>query len=319
MLFNSTDASDHVSAELSWVTSLLDNPGIVVPHADSFGHIHKGPQSTNQEMSPIQVPKSLSTSVPQGSSFPTCNCVQQSIDQLANFKALSRSRQTLRPDFVLTVARDSLSAWQTHQQCPSCQHSDDEDTLVLSAMALRALLNLIKETGHQHGYQSPPNDKNNDTPSKNGCPSPASNSDPSFVGSYQLAYEEKQLVVGLLLQRRLRDLKHAIEHLRQKSLRIAGAKPRRSTTSTRSSRSHSSSLFQSTMSSNPCYGLPGDVSFTGGMEDLSSVGYEMSLDEHDNYLKDSLQSSTETIESLLTKVQSPDMRQTPYDANTFRF
>lgn len=318
MLFNPTDTSDDISAELSWVASLFDNPGIILPRSDSFGHIHKGPQLAEQETSPVHDPKSLSTSVPQESSFSTCNCVQQSIEQLANFKSLSRSRQTLRPDFVLTVARDSLAAWQMHQQCPSCQHSGDKDILVLSAMALRALLNLIKETGHQHGYQSPPNEKKDDMASKNGCSSPVFNSDPSFVGSYQLACEEKQLVVGLLLQRRLRHLNNAIEHLRQKSLRIAGTSPR-STKFTRSSRSHSSSLSQSTMGSNFCCGLPAEINFTGGMEDLSSVGYEMSLDEHDNYLQDSLQISTETIESLLTKVQTPDMRQTPNDGNTFRF
>ena len=285
MLFNSSETSDDIPADLSWVASLLDNPGIIFPHADSFGHIHNGPHLADQETSPIQVPKSLSIPVPQGYSFSTCNCVQQSIEQLANFKSLSRSRQTLRPDFILTVARDSLSAWQTYQQCPNCQHSDDKDILVLSAMALRALLNLIKEvsTGHQYGYQSPPNDREDDMLSKNCRSYPLFNSDPSFVGSYQLASEEKQLVVELLLQRTLKHLNHAIEHLRQKSLRIAGASPRRSTTSTRSSRSHSSSLSLSTMSSNFCCGLPGDMNFTGGMEDLSSVGYGMSLDEYDNY------------------------------------
>lgn len=241
--------------------------------------------------------------MPQINPFPTCNCVQQLSDQLANFKSLSRCHRLLRPDFVLSTARDALSKWQIHQECQTCQQNNDKDILVLSVMALRALLHVIQETGLHHDYQASPA-MSDDAAAQSGSSTPVFNAEQSFLGTYQLACEEKRLVVDLLLHRTLKHLNRTIENLRQKSLGMTGLSRRRGTISSRSSRSESNSLSMSAGSSTLCCGMPGDFSFGGGVEELDLAGDDMPLDAHDNYLQESLQNSSETLESLLTRIQS---------------
>jgi hypothetical protein len=56
-------------------------------------------------------------------------------------------------------------------------------------------------------------------------------------------------------------------------------------------------------SSTLCCGID-DFSFGGDVEELDLAGDDMPLDEHDNYLQESLQNSSETLENLLKRIQS---------------
>jgi hypothetical protein len=181
-------------------------------------------------------------------------------------------------------------------------------------MALRALLNLVKEVG-QHELQSP-RDATGDEGI--GVPSELFDADHSCLGTYRLACEERRIVVDLLLHRTLRSLNQTTEHLRQKSLRMAGSYARRNTTSSLSSRSESSVSLPGMSSSVSCI-LPDDLSMDGGVHDVGLTRDKVSLDEHDNYLQESLQGSTATIEFLLVKLQSHDMNQRTDNSEIFGF
>lgn len=319
MLFDASHKEDNTPPEFSWVDSLLNASDLILSGPEGIDHTHKNREATDQYTSTIQIPKpsSVGQSLPQTHTFPPCNCVQQLTEQLANFKALRRSRHLLWPDFVLTVARDALAGWRNHLQCPTCQHSNDKDIMILSVMALRSLLNLIQDNQHEH--QSPYNDTGCEMPARDTSSPPVFNSDHSFLGTYRLACEEKRLVVDLLLHRTLRSLNRTIEHLRQKSLRMVSDTPRRNAIPNQLSRSHSSLPTQQVVSSSICYDLPDDTAVSEGTDELNSAGVGMSLDEHDNYLQRSLQSSSATIESLLMKIQATRMSQGPNGAEMFAF
>lgn len=73
------------------------------------------------------------------------------------------------------------------------------------------------------------------------------------------------------------------------------------------------------MSSSVSCILPDDLSIDGGAHDVGLKRDKVSLDEHDNYLQESLQGSTATIEFLLVKLQSHDMNQRTDNSEIFGF
>lgn len=306
-LINSADMqADYPCGDLSWLDSIFESSSLPQLQPENMDLSNKAmPHVDPPQMPSATVPRSSSIghSLSQAGTVQSCNCVQQLTGQLASLKALNCSRYILRPDFVLTAARDALSGWQSRMQCPSCQHSEDKDVLVLSVMALRALLSLIQKADLCHKHQSA-----NDIPSSNGSsPTVFNNDQHSFLGTYQLACEEKQLVVDMLLQRTLKNLNLTIEHLKQKSARMAGTTPSRNSMSGRSSRSDSGlAMPSSTFSSYRNVNALEEMNLCGAMEDLHSADAR-SLDEHDSYLQGSLQNSTATVESLLSKTQAAEM------------
>ncbi|KAJ5403182.1 hypothetical protein N7509_003053 [Penicillium cosmopolitanum] len=308
--------TDNLSQDLSWIRSLLNTPDLTIPPLDRHGDTPKLPLATDQysPKTPIPTSSHLKSTASHAPQLNSCNCFQQLTEQLSNFKALSHSLGQLRSDFILTLARDALARWQTHLSCPSCQHNEDKDILILSVMALRALLNLVKEVG-QHELQSPHHATGDEDI---GVSSELFDADHSCLGTYRLACEERRIVVDLLLHRTLRSLNQTTEHLRQKSLRMAGSYARRNTTSNLSSRSESSVSLPAMSSSVSCI-LPDDLSIDGGAHDVGLKRDKVSLDEHDNYLQESLQGSTATIEFLLVKLQSHDMNQRTDNSEIFGF
>lgn len=297
--FNAMDISNDKVSDLAWIDSLLNTSNPAYPRTDGMEQPQEPTYLSNQQQ-PYAAHFHSSNhmqSHPQAPLSPACNCVSQLTSQLTSMKAIGRSENNLRPDIILTIARDAQSTWETHMQCSSCRHSDDKDVLVLSVMALRALLNLIQKAGGQQGGPSLPGQNYSEMSSNDVPSSPRLNVDHSFLGSYQLVNEERRMVVEMLLQRTLKDLNRTIEHLKQKSMSVAGSTPSRGSMSNSSSRS-SSNFSTLPSSSASCQDILADMTLPGGMADLEAKD-GMSLDEHDSYLHGSLQNSTATIESLL--------------------
>lgn len=263
-------------------------------------HVTDQDAFANQNSKPAGVHLSQSEIYPSS----TCDCVRQIIEQLVRFKALSVSPQRFQPDFVLTLARDSLVGWRPYLECSSYQCSGDKDVLVLSVMALRALVNLIQEVGLQRDYQSRHDDTDEEVSTDSSSSAPFLDSQNSFLGTYPLACEEKRLVVDLLLNRTLKSLNCTVKNLREKSLTVAGTSSKSQSASSQSYRSRSSS---SLLSASPpfSYGFSDELVMSGRTGGLDSPGFSLSLDEHDNYLQKSLQNLTSNIESLLMIIQTP--------------
>lgn len=300
----SLDLSSYTPPDLTWIDSILSSSDATLPSSE-IDQLQSNIPGTSSSVSGYTPQRSSIDSLNrEGLSHFACNCVQKLTEQLANFKALTRSSHLVRPDFVLTVARDALSGWQGYLSCRSCHVTNDKDVLVLLVMALRALLNLIKEAAHQ----SLPTEAE-DKPAVQDLSSPQTNTDNSFLGTYRLACEERRLVVDLLLQRTLKNLNHTTEQLRKKSLQMAGNRSKAGSMSSQSSRSQSSISTPST-SANLFLALedPTDTS------DLNFSVDSITLDEHDNYLQESLQSSMVTIEALMAKARIPPANYDPCDA-----
>lgn len=300
----SLDLSSYTPPDLTWIDSILSSSDATLPSPE-IDQLQSNIPGTSSSVSGYTPQRSSIDSLNrEGLSHFACNCVQKLTEQLANFKALTRSSHLVRPDFVLTVARDALSGWQGYLSCRSCHVTNDKDVLVLLVMALRALLNLIKEAAHQ----SLPTEAE-DKPAVQDLSSPQTNTDNSFLGTYRLACEERRLVVDLLLQRTLKNLNHTTEQLRKKSLQMAGNRSKAGSMSSQSSRSQSSISTPST-SANLFLALedPTDTS------DLNFSVDSITLDEHDNYLQESLQSSMVTIEALMAKARIPPANYDPCDA-----
>lgn len=305
-MHTSHNSADDMWPDLFWVTSMLNTPDLMTPRPESADHspenTARGGSSGSYAPLTHPTPSSAVSSLPQTNSASACNCVLQLTEQLSTLKALSRSQNQLRPDFILTIARYALAGWQSHLECPTCQFSDDKDILVLSVMALRALLNLFQDMS-QHESPSPPDMASVEHILLNTPPS-ALNIEQSFLGIYRLACEEKRMVFDLLLQKTLQNLNQTIKHLRQKSLRMVGTSPRRNTlTSSRSDRSLSLPALDTSI----CSSFPDSLPMNAMTDDMNSSTDTVPLDEHDNYLQESLQNSAATIESLLTQIQAPDM------------
>ena len=291
----SLDLSNYTPPDLTWIDSILSSSDATLSSSE-IDHLQRNITSTaNCPSAYTPARSSIDSLNREGLPHFACNCVQKLTEQLANFKALSRSSHLVRPDFVLTVARDALSGWQCYLSCRSCHVTNDKDVLVLLVMALRALLNLIKEAAHQ----SIPTEAE-DKPAVQDPSSPQANPDNSFLGTYRLACEERRLVVDLLLQRTLKNLNHTTEQLRKKSLQMAGSRSKAGSMSSQSSRSQSSISTPST-STNLFLALedPADTN------DLNFSVDSITPDEHDNYLQESLQSSMVTIEALMAKARIP--------------
>ncbi|KAJ5806692.1 hypothetical protein N7474_010284 [Penicillium riverlandense] len=319
-LLRDGEMPDYLLPEPLWVDTLLTTTDLALPGFGDMDRILKRPQDTDLDSSPMQFSKvaGVHPSQPQNHPSSTCHCVRQITEQLANFKALSVSPQRLQPDFVLTVARDSLLEWRPYLECSRCEYSDDKDVLVLSVMALRALFNLIQAIGLQHKYQSRHDDSQEDISTASASSAPFLNSQNSFLGTYRLVCEEKRLVVDLLLYRTLKSLYRTAKNLTEKSLRMTGTASKRDSTSDQSSRSQSSP-YPLVASPILCYGLPQKVTMSDRSKGLDSTGFSISSDEHDNYLQKSLQSLTANIESHLMKIQTPQSIQGQRDADTFGF
>lgn len=229
----SLDVSNYTPPDLTWIDSILSSSDATLSSAE-IDHLQNNFAGTAHPPAYTPERSSIDSSTREALPAFACNCVQKLTEQLANFKALSRSSHLVRPDFVLTVARDALSGWQGYLSCRSCHVTNDKDVLVLLVMALRALLNLIKEAAHQ----SLPIEAE-DKPAVQDL-SPQTHPDNSFLGTYLLAFEERRLVVDLLLQRTLKNLNHTTEQLRKKSLQMAGTRSKAGSMSSQSSRSQSS-------------------------------------------------------------------------------
>ena len=315
-LLRAGDIPGHLAPELSWVDDLFAVTHLPLSGCGGMDHMPKSPQDTDRDSSTIKPSSSAGVQPLQPQSHPSSarNCVRQITEQLAKFKTLSVSPLRLQPDFVLTVARDSIVGWRPYVQCPSCEHSDDKDVLVLSAMALRALLNLIQEISLPHEYQSR-HDDTDEVLRESSSSAPFLDSQNSFLGTYQLACEEKRLVMDLLLYRTLTSLYRTAKNLKEKSLRMARTVSERDSISNRSSLCQSSSSPPATSP----FGLPDEPTTSGQTEALDYTGSNIPLDEQDNYLQNSLQSLTASIESLLVTVQAPQTSKVQKDADMFVF
>lgn len=312
-LLHSGDIPGYLLPELSGDDTLFTQTDLT-PGSGDMDYTLKSPHVSHQIQN--SEPARGLPSQPQIRPPSACNCVRQITEKLASFKALSVYPQRFQPDFVLTVARDSLMGWRPYLQCPSCQQSDDKDILVLSVMALRALLNLIQEIGLRRKYQPQREETEEEAPTESASSAPFLDSQNSFLGTYRLACEEKRLVVDLLLYRTLKSLDRTAKNLREKSLTMARTPSKSDSESNQSSRSYSS---PSPPDASPTvyYGLPDMLARSGRTDRLDSTGFSVSPDEHDNYLQKSLQSLTSHIESLLLTIQNPHTCQGQDDADTF--
>ena len=317
-LLHSGDIPGYLLPELSGGDTLFTQTDLTPPGSGGIDCILKSPQVSHQDSSAIQnsKPAGVHPSQPQIRPSSACNCVRQITEKLATFKTLSVYPQRFQPDFVLTVARDSLLGWRPYLQCPSCQQSDDKDILILSVMALRALLNLIQEIDLRRKYEPQRDNTEEEAPTETALSAPFLDCQNSFLGTYPLACEEKRLLVDLLLYRTLKSLGRTAKSLGEKSLTMARTPSKSDSESSQSSRSQS---FPSPPDASPTvyYGLPDILERSCRTERLDSTGFNVSPDEHDNYIQKSLQDLTSHIESLLLTIQNAQKCHGQDDADTF--
>ena len=143
----------------------------------------------------------------------TCNCVQNNAELLCRLKELEQRHSQPRLDVVLSSAQQALVPWKSVIECRVCQHDDNQEVLILSAMSIRTVLRSLKNLCSEY-YNSVSSSQG-----PSGQQQAAANMPDvmqSAIGMYEVPGEEQIAVRNLLIGRTLDKVKYTLACFKQR-------------------------------------------------------------------------------------------------------
>lgn len=143
-----------------------------------------------------------------------CGCLKYHADLLCRLGELKHNNRPLSLDTALMSVQQALMPWKSLNQCSVCERDDDQVVLILSAMTIRAVLQILQrfcaEIAHPMGQGT------SDAGAR------ISSFDHMFdggrltIGKYEVTSEEQTLVTYLLILRALSKIRSAVVSLKTK-------------------------------------------------------------------------------------------------------
>lgn len=154
-----------------------------------------------------------STSSSSLTSTSTCNCVQNNAELLCRLKELEQKHTRPRLDVVLSGAQQALVPWKSVIECRVCQHDDNQEVLVLSAMSIRSVLRSLHSLCLEH-YNDAVSNQAADSQKQTTASMPDGMH--SVIGMYEITGEERMAVKDLLIWRTLDKVKYTLACFKQR-------------------------------------------------------------------------------------------------------
>ena len=178
---------------------------------------------------------SSSSSVPNESSS-SCNCLQHHAELLCRLKDLQQRHSQPRIDVVLSGAQQALVPWKSVIECRICQHEDNQEVLLLSAMSIRTVLRSLQSLCLDNSTAAL---AGADYSAVGRTRSPVSGNDTlkSSIGIYEITGEERTAVTDLLISRTLDKIKYTLACFKER-LEAVRNKKQASVGSTRKASMH---------------------------------------------------------------------------------
>lgn len=148
-----------------------------------------------------------------------CDCLQHHADLLCRLGQLKKSNDSL--DIALMFVQQAMVPWKCLSQCTVCERDDDQGTLILSAMTIRAVLHLLQRACAdliESSSSDGPSDSNG-SGSSSSSPGPfdqLSENSRLMMGRYEATVEEQSLVSYILILQALSKIRSAIVSLKSK-------------------------------------------------------------------------------------------------------
>ena len=172
-----------------------------------------------------------STSSSSLASSATCNCVQNHAELLCRLKELEQRHTRPRLDVVLSSAQQALVPWKSVIECRVCQHDDNQEVLILSAMSIRTVLRSLQSLCSEY-YNAVVSGK--DSYFQEQAVANIADGMQSAIGMYEITGEERMAVKDLLISRTLDKVKYTLtcfkerlEALNAKKKSSAASSPRK--------------------------------------------------------------------------------------------
>ena len=173
----------------------------------------------------------VSTSSSSLASSATCNCVQNHAELLCRLKELEQRHTRPRLDVVLSSAQQALVPWKSVIECRVCQHDDNQEVLILSAMSIRTVLRSLQSLCSEY-YNAVVSGK--DSYDQEQAVADIPDGMQSVIGMYEITGEERMAVKELLISRTLDKVKYTLtcfkerlEALNAKKTSSAASSPRK--------------------------------------------------------------------------------------------
>lgn len=239
----------------------------------------------------------------------TCDCLQQLAAQLVNLKGYCRQREeVIQADMALLYIRAAVSTWQQHFQCPLCEHTPDNDILVLSIIGIRTILPIIERVS-------------NCTRPEEGHVLFSVKSSPAFTlpstpVAYELAQEESQALMDILLSRNVVSIVDILRRIKERAVVYETFKGESSsTTSANTSSGGTISSYQrspplATFSSAFSPSISSELQGLLPSAELDCVFSLPTADDPQGYLRQCLESLMESAETLYSQLQQRRTRLT---------
>lgn len=161
-----------------------------------------------------ELARTITTSTSSSLASPsTCDCVQNNAELLCRLKELEQRHSQPRLDVVLSSAQQALVPWKSVVECRVCQHDDNQEVLILSAMSIRTVLRSLKNLCSEC-YNSLPSSQGPSGQQQAAAKMPDGMQ--SAIGMYEVTGEEQIAVRNLLIGRTLDKVKYTLACFKQR-------------------------------------------------------------------------------------------------------
>ena len=167
----------------------------------------------------------------------TCNCLQHHAELLCRLKELQQRHGQPRIDIVLSGAQQALVPWKSVIECRICQHEDNQEVLLLSAMSIRTVLRSLQSLCLSNSSAGV---SNSDFVSGKSRAQAADRCESlkSSIGIYEITGEERTAVTDLLISRTLDKIKYTLSCFKERLEAVKCKKSAMATSARRTSSIH---------------------------------------------------------------------------------
>ena len=141
------------------------------------------------------------------SSAATCNCISNHAELLTRLKDLEQRHAQPRLDVVLSGAQQALIPFKEVIDCRICQHDDNQEVLILSAMSIRTLLRSLQALVARYYNSVKANELSDDRKIPRADISEGMS---SSMGMHEFPGDERMAVTNLLISRTLDKMKYTL-------------------------------------------------------------------------------------------------------------
>lgn len=151
-----------------------------------------------------------------------CNCVQNHAVLLHSLRDLEQRHTTPRLDAVLSAAQQALVPWKDVIECRVCQHDENQEVLMLSAMTIRTVLGAMSSLCTDYYSNFVPG---GEAHGKRQSLVTTPDGMRSAIGCYEITGNERMAVTDLLISRTLNKVKYTLVCFKERLEAVKAKKP----------------------------------------------------------------------------------------------